>query len=118
MKPTRVIFGTFFVMLVVQTYNTVDSQHKLPAPRKFVAIGAVWGVLFLLADVGFGKVASRLSALVLLTGLVIGPFGSLLIKFFNLISTNFAIPPEDDTAPGGVPGAPGITPTRPRGRIA
>lgn len=112
MKPTRVIFGTFFVMIVIQTYNAIDGQHRLPAPRKFVAIGAVWGVLFLLADVGFGKLAARLSMLILLTALVVGPFGNLLLRFFRTITDTFAVPPEPDTPD------PGQSPIRSRGNLA
>lgn len=112
MKPTRVIFGTFFLMCVIQTYNAIDGQHRLPAPRKFVAISAVWGVLFLMADIGWGKMAARLSMLILLTSLVIGPFGELLIRFFHVVTEQFATPPVPDEPP------PGTTPTRPRGKLA
>lgn len=121
MKPTRVIFGTFFLMIVIQTYNSIDGQHRLPAPRKFVAIGAVWGVLFLMADIGWGKIAARLAMLILLTSLVIGPFGTLLIRFFNTVTNTFAIPPaQDPGVPGtpGTPGVPGTDPIRPRGKLA
>lgn len=119
MKPSRVIFGTFMAMIVIQTYNSVDEKHRLPAPKKFVAISAVWGVLFLAVDIGWGKVAARLSLLILLTSLVVGPFGTLLIRFFNTITDKFAIPPEEDaTGVPGTPGTPGVQPTRPRGTLA
>lgn len=119
MKPSRVIFGTFVAMIVIQTYNSIDGQHRLPAPRKFVAISTVWGVLFLAVDIGWGKVASRLALLILLTSLVVGPFGSLLIKFLNTITDQFATPPDADvTGKVGTDGTDGVEAIRPRGTLA
>jgi hypothetical protein len=126
MKPTRVIFATFLAMVTVQTVASIDTRHRLPAPKKYAAIGVAWGILFLMVDVGLGKLASRLSLLMLLTGMVIGPFGTLTIKFLNTITNTFAIPPEQDSTgipgtPGvpGVPGTPGVTPINSgQGRLA
>lgn len=118
MKPTRVIFATFIAMITVQTVSSIDGQHRLPAPKKFVAIGTAWGVLFLMVDFGLGKVAARLSLLILLTGMVVGPFGRLTIRFLNTITDTFAITPDEDTGVPGTPGVPGVNPVKPRGKLA
>lgn len=118
MKPSRVILGTFLVMIVTQTYNAIDGQHRLPAPRKFVAISVVWGILYLLVDLGLGKIAARLSILIMLTGLVVGPFGTLIIRFLNTVTNQFAIPPNEDAGVPGTPGVPGTTPVKPRTKFA
>lgn len=89
MKPSRVIQSTFFVMIVIQTIGTVDTKHRLPAPRQFVAVSVLWGILFLLADTTMNKLAARLSVLVVLTGMVIGPFGRVAIGFLNAVAKNF-----------------------------
>lgn len=122
MKPTRVIWATYLMMVVVQTVASIDGQHRLPAPKRFVALTTAWGILFFLADVGLGKVAARLSLLILLTGMVVGPFGRLLIRLLNTVTTTFAIPPNQDatgvTGTPGVPGTPGVTPIKPRTQTA
>lgn len=90
MKPSRVIFGTFMAMLVTQTIGSIDSKHRLPAPKQFVAMSVLWGVFFLLADTTLNKIAARLSVLIWLTSMVLGPFGNVAINFLRLIATNFA----------------------------
>lgn len=89
MKPSRVIESTFFVMLIVQTVGSIDTKHRLPAPRQFVAVSVLWGILFLMADTAMSKLAARLSVLVVLTGMVIGPFGKVAIGFLNKVAQDF-----------------------------
>lgn len=111
MKPSRVIHGTFLVMIIVQTVGNVDSKHRLPAPRQFVAIGVLWGILFLMADTGYAKIAARLSVLVLLTGMIIGPFGKVVVGALTAVATKFqpaetlrnkfATEDTEDTGPSG-----------------
>lgn len=93
MKPGRVVMSTFFVMLIVQTIGSIDSKQRLPAPRQFVAISVLWGILFLMADTSLNRIAARLSALIVLTGMVLGPFGKVAVSFLNKIAEEFAIPP-------------------------
>lgn len=93
MKPARVIQTTYFLMLIIQTVGSIDTKERLPAPRQFVAISVLWGLLFLMADTSLNKLAARLSALIVLTGMVIGPFGKVAVKFLNRIASEFAIPP-------------------------
>lgn len=97
MKPSRTVQGTYLAMVTTQTVGSVDGKHRLPAPKQFVAISVLWGILFLLADTGFGKIAARLSVLVLLTGMVLGPFGQVAIKFLNKVTNEFAITPTSGT---------------------
>lgn len=121
MKPTRVIWATFLMMITVQTVSSIDGQHRLPAPKRFVAISVVWGTLFFAAEIGLGKLAARLSLLILLTAMVVGPFGKLVINFLTTITKTFAIPPAQDSGvPGtpGIPGTPGVSPSNPRTRLA
>lgn len=94
MKPSRLIMSTFFTMIFVQTVGTVDSQNRLPAPRQFVAISVLWGILFLMAGTSAAKIAARLSALIVLTGMVLGPFGKVAIGFLNTVTEKFAVNPD------------------------
>ncbi len=94
LKPSRVITATLFAMIATQTVGSVDAKHRLPSPRQYVAITVLWGILLLMADTGLGKLAARLSTLILLTGMVLGPFGSTAVGFLNTIRDQFAIPPE------------------------
>lgn len=117
MKPSRVLLGTFLAMIVTQTIGSIDGQHRLPAPRKFVAISTAWGIMFLMADLGFGKLAARLSMLILLTGMVVGPFGATAIGFLNNVSSHFSNAPEGEPGVGGVPGIPGVN-ANPKARVS
>lgn len=89
MKPSRVIESTFFVMILIQTIGSIDAKHKLPAPRQFVAVSVVWGILFLAADTAANKIAARLAVLIVITGMVIGPFGKVAVGFLNKIAQDF-----------------------------
>lgn len=105
-RPTRIIQATWIAMIALQTIGSVDSKRKLPAPRQYVAIGAVWGILFMLADTGLGKVAARLSLLVLLTASVLGPFGKRFVTLAVGISQLFAVQPQpQNVSQSGQPSA-------------
>jgi hypothetical protein len=98
MNPKRTIMTTWLAMLGIQTVGSIDSKHRLPAPKQYVAIGALWGVLFLVAETRFARTAAQLSGLVLLTASVIGPFGKRVVDLFNAISQNFAVPSDQGAA--------------------
>lgn len=85
MNPTRTIQSTWLFMLALQTIGSVDAKHKLPAPRQYVAINVLWAILFLMADTGFGRLASRLSLLIVVAASVIGPFGKRLVSWLQAI---------------------------------
>jgi len=99
-------------MVVLQTFGSVDAQRKLPAPRQYVAIGAVWGILFLLADTGLGRLAARLSLLMLLTASVLGPFGKRFVGIATAIAQQFAIKPDQATSPTSAATVTGNVPQR------
>lgn len=107
MNDRRLLSATFWAMVIVQTIGSVDlpgyGTRKLPSPKQYVAIVVLWGILNLVADAGpsYAKFASKLSALVLLTGAVAGPFGSRAIGFLNLISHAFSLAPATATPAGG-----------------
>lgn len=92
-------------MIAVQTIGSIDSKHRLPAPKQFAAISVLWGIFFLLAYTTLNRIAARLSVLVLLTGMVLGPFGKVAINFLRLIATKFA-----PTQLSSRIGTPGVTP--------
>lgn len=105
MKPSRVIWSTFLLFVTIQTIGSVDSTHRLPAPRKFVAVSVLWGIMFFMVDLGAGKIASRLSLLILLTGMVTGPFGKTVLGFLGIVSKNFPVDPNAGiTGTTGIPG--------------
>ena len=102
-NPQRTIIATWLAMLALQSVGSVDSKHRLPAPRQFVAIGALWGILFLVADTGRAKLAARFSMLLLLTATVIGPFGLRVIRLLTQVARRFAIqPPAQQSAPAAI----------------
>lgn len=99
-RPRRTILATFHAMLAVQTIGSIDGTHKLPAPRQYVAHTVVWSILFLLADTGLGRLAARLSVLILLTASIVGPFGAKAVGFLSMIAQRFAVvSPQDATQP-------------------
>lgn len=105
-NPRRTVLATWFAMISFQTIGSVDARHKLPAPKQYVAICVAWCILFFAADTGAGKLASRLSMLILLTGTVAGPFGPRLVSFLQMIAQRFAVPPAQGQAtPGAALGA-------------
>ncbi len=86
---------SFWIMVLVQTIGSVDmpgrGARKMPAPRSYVAIVVTWIVLFFAAGIGpqARRGATAVAWLLVLAGLVIGPFGQRVISLFNTISSNF-----------------------------
>jgi hypothetical protein len=103
-RPGRVILATWFAMIAATTIGSVDSKRKLPAPKNYAAVSVLWGILFLMHDTGLGRLAARLSLLVLLTASVIGPFGKRFITFLEMVAKRFAVAPG--TGSGPVPTSP------------
>jgi len=100
--------ATWLAMLGLQTIGSIDSKHRLPAPKQYVAIGALWGILFLVGETRYARTAAQLSGLVLLTASVLGPFGKRMVDLLNTISQNFAVPPDQ-----GAEAQPSVGPTSP-----
>ncbi len=97
MNRKKQLAVTLMGALAVQTIGAVSpgQGRYLPSPRSYVAIYTLWGILGLLAELGerAGQWAARLSMLVLLTGAVLGPFGTKANSFLELIGRKFAIEP-------------------------
>jgi hypothetical protein len=89
--------ATFVAMLFVDTIGAVDpfgGKVYLPSPRNYLATFLLWGLLGLMA--GFGdnaaRLAGRISALVLLTAAVIGPFGKKAVAFVEGVAGGYPTP--------------------------
>lgn len=104
-------------MILVQTIGSVDmpgrGPRKMPAPRQYVAILVTWLVLQLIA--GINASAERATAaigwLLVLTGLVIGPFGRQVINLFNVVGQKFSTPALTSRSTlENVPGVGGLIP--------
>lgn len=86
------INASFWVMILLQTFGSFDpiagsGPRKMPSPAAYVPVVVTWGVLQLVADMGFKRGASKFGWLMVLAGVVIGPFGKKLIGFINWIAT-------------------------------
>lgn len=87
---------SFWTMILVQTIGSVDmpgsGPRKMPAPRQYVAILITWLVLQLIAGINAStqRATAALGWLLVLTGLVLGPFGKQVINLFTVVSQKFA----------------------------
>lgn len=87
----KTLAATFLAKLFVDTIGAIDpfgGRIYLPAPARYLATFLLWGVLGIAS--GFGpnasRVAGRLSAVVLLAAMVLGPFGAKAISFLKTAS--------------------------------
>jgi hypothetical protein len=91
-----------WLMVALQTIGSVDitgkGPRKLPAPKVYVAIVIVWSILGLVSDAGQSRAAALMGWLMVLTGMVVGPFGTTAVKFLNTVAANFGAAPIQ---PGG-----------------
>lgn len=87
---------SFWTMILVQTIGSVDmpgrGPRKMPAPRQYVAILVTWLVLQLIAGLGAGaaRATAAIGWLLVLTGLILGPFGRQVINLFTVVSQQFS----------------------------
>lgn len=87
---------SFWTMILVQTIGSVDlpgrGPRKMPAPRQYIAILLTWLVLQLIAGISAGaaRAAAAVGWLLVLTGLIVGPFGRQLVNFLSIASQQFA----------------------------
>jgi hypothetical protein len=117
-NPQKTLQTTLLTMIVLQTVGTVDSRRRMPAPKQYVAVGVAWGILFLVADLGQGKFAARLSLLMLLPAMILGPFGRRFVVFLEIVARRFAVDSPTSVQPGtstpgtrpGAFGSPGTQP--------
>lgn len=82
-------------MILVQTIGSIDmpgsGPRKMPAPRQYVAILVTWLVLQLIAGINAStaRATAAIGWLLVLTGLVIGPFGKQVVNLFTVVSQRF-----------------------------
>jgi hypothetical protein len=94
--------SSFWVMVILQTIGSVDmpgrGPRKMPSPRSYGAIIVTWGVLQLVADMGRDRIASTIGWVIVLTGMVLGPFGKIVTTLFTSIAN--ALAPTTPTQTG------------------
>lgn len=91
MNGHRVLGMTFLAAIAVRTIGEIDpigGGPSLPSPKKLAAVFAAWFVLGLVAAAGPApaRAAGTFSLLMLLSMLVIGPFGKKAITFLEGVS--------------------------------
>lgn len=103
MNYDRQLQGSFWLLIAIQTIGAIDmpgkGNRKLPAPRAYVAAIVVWSILGLISDAGAAKAAAAMGWATVLTGAVVGPFGSVAVGFLNSVGNQFAVPPPSDSGP-------------------
>lgn len=84
-------------MVVLQTIGSVDmpggGPRKMPSPRAYGAIILTWGILQLAADAGgerAGRAAKVTAWVIVLVGMVLGPFGTTLANILGNTATALA----------------------------
>lgn len=91
---------SFWTMILVQTIGSVDmpgrGPRKMPAPRQYIAILLTWLVLQLASSVSAGaaRATAAIGWLLVLVGLVLGPFGKQVVNLFTTVSQQFAPTPS------------------------
>jgi hypothetical protein len=82
----------------LHTLGSVDmpgkGERKMPSPRSYVAIIALFGILGVVADAGAERAAAAAAWITVLLALVKGPFGGQLTNFVNAVA-----PPSAGAAP-------------------
>lgn len=115
MNTDTSIQASFWMMVMLQTIGSVDmpgsGARKMPAPRSYMAIIIVWSVLQLGADAGYDRPASVFGWVVVLAGMVLGPFGTKVVNIFTSVANiygNTGRPPglRFGIGPGFGPGTP------------
>lgn len=81
--------------MILQTIGSVDmpgsGPRKLPAPRQYVIVVVAWSVLELVAASGRARLASAFGWIMVLSGLVIGPFGQRAVSLLNTTAQQFGV---------------------------
>lgn len=62
------------------------GERKLPAPRAYIAIIALFATLHLISDAGMERGASVAAWVTVLVGMIRGPFGNKLTGLINQIA--------------------------------
>lgn len=71
----------------------------MPSPRSYGAIIITWGVLQLFADMSdrAARAAKSVAWVIVLAGMVVGPFGRLITGAMNAVSNTYGVPPSAGT---------------------
>jgi len=90
----KLLAATFLAMIAVNTIGALDpfgGGVQLPSPRKYIATFLLWSIFGFAAAFGRSAavLAGRLSAVVLLTAMVTGPFGPKAVAFLNGVTRFF-----------------------------
>lgn len=83
----------------------------MPSPRQYVAIVVTWLVLMFVAGINesTARATKAIGWALVLTGIVIGPFGQRTVSLFNSIATTFGTPPTSSTSnPNAAASVPGV----------
>lgn len=85
------ISASFWVMVFLQTFGSFDPMpgtgpRKMPSPSVYVPVIIAWSILQLAADVGWRRPASKFGWLMVLVGVVVGPFGKRLIQLTTWVT--------------------------------
>lgn len=127
MNPSGTLSSTFWAMIVVQTIGSSDiftkGPRKLPAPKQFVAIGVLWAIFHLFEGTRYARLASAAAVVTLLAGIVLGPFGGVVLSFLAYVSSRFSLVPASKSGGGASEVSPSAPPSsgpviRPRGVTA
>ena len=114
MNPHRTLSATFWGMVLVQAVGSTDiftpGPRKLPAPKQFVAIGVLWSLLHMAEGTRLERPAAQLSVLVLLTAMVLGPFGPQFLAFLGYVSQRFSLAPASPAGGASSSASPAPTP--------
>lgn len=88
-------------MVGLQTLGSVDmpgkGARKMPAPRSYMAIIALFAILGVVADAGAARAASVAAWVTVLLGIIKGPFSNSLTSLINTVA----------------PPGPGVSPLQP-----
>lgn len=108
---------SFWVMVLIQTIGSVDmpgrGARKMPSPRDYVAIVVTWMVLMLISGISqqVQRATAAMGWLLVVAGMVLGPFGQRMVSFFKTVAQNFAIAPQTSTSGSSGPTGATTTPT-------
>lgn len=80
-----------------------SGARKLPSPRQYVAIVVTWLILQLIADISeqARRAATVTGWILVLTGMVVGPFGKRFVSFLQTVGAEFSNAPVSTTPQAG-----------------
>lgn len=90
----KTLGATLSASLFVQTVGAIAPGREiyLPPPAQYVATWVAWGILGFIASVSerMARAAAQLSVLIVLTMIVVGPFGKKAVSFLNSIAGRYS----------------------------